>query len=231
MINSIHIVSIAIITVFGSPSPRTYAQPCMNPLDPDCISTNPPTGTNYSDYTWPTNGLVWSLAGSNQFDLHTLVPNFLYEIEGSPDLHNWTLLKEPFTNGLTNSFSIETTNTQMFFRAQSVMFKTIYANASAQVGSATCGGNYSNLAIYVAPYTTNGWYQIDNRTVVHSVSDGLNNNLKIEYNGKLGDFGCFTGGGYITNPFSPSYRFIVFFPGTVPTNPYPLTLSGFITNN
>lgn len=97
-------------------------------------------------------------------------------------------------------------------------------------GSGSCPGSYSGYVNYTKPYT-NGWGwspDTTNGNTVFTASDTNQANTKVQYFGAYGDVGCNQTTVTIPNPaLSPVYRFTIYFPSSAPTNPYPITLSGF----
>ncbi|MGH8024132.1 MAG: hypothetical protein ACRED1_11150 [Limisphaerales bacterium] len=97
-------------------------------------------------------------------------------------------------------------------------------------GYGTCPGRYVGYVNFTKPYT-NGWGwapDTNNGNTVFTVSDGNQTNTKVEYVGAYGDEGC--NQTTVTVPYparSPLYRFTIYFTNSAPTNPYPITLSGF----
>ena len=94
-----------------------------------------------------------------------------------------------------------------------------------------CQITYSERVQYVKTVSQGWGWKPSTNTTLHTITDTNSGATRIEYIGKFGDSGC--GFGTVTlstSPFSPAYRFGVYFPtnGTVPTNqPYWLKLSGF----
>jgi hypothetical protein len=97
-------------------------------------------------------------------------------------------------------------------------------------GSGSCPGKYSGYVNYTKTVAQGwGWTPSTSNTV-YTVTDTNATNTKLAYTGDYGDYGC--NQTTVSVPYqamSPAYRFTVFFPhGTqVPTNAYPITLSGF----
>ena len=96
-------------------------------------------------------------------------------------------------------------------------------------GTGTCPGKYSGYVNYTKPVSQGwGWSPMTNTT--YSASDTNRGDTKIQYAGYYGDMGCALSSVTIPSPaLSPVYRFCVYFPQgvVVPTNAYPITLSGF----
>lgn len=97
-------------------------------------------------------------------------------------------------------------------------------------GSGTCPGKYSGYVSYTKT-TTDGWgWAPSTNTTVHTATDTNRTDTKLQYGGEYGDSGCAQTTVTVPNPpMSPAYRFTIYFPTNtlVPTNPYPITLSGF----
>jgi hypothetical protein len=96
-------------------------------------------------------------------------------------------------------------------------------------GSGSCPGKYAGYVIYTkTPSQGWGWSPSTN-TTIYTATDTNQSNTKVQYVGDYGDSGCAQTS--VTVPFamSPVYRFGIYFPpgSQVPTNAYPITLSGF----
>jgi hypothetical protein len=93
-----------------------------------------------------------------------------------------------------------------------------------------CPGPYVGFVNFTKPYT-NGWGwspDTTNGNTVFTAVDTNQTNTKIQYFGMYGDNGCNLTAVTVPNPaISPVYRFTIYFTNSVPTNPYPITLSGF----
>ncbi len=92
----------------------------------------------------------------------------------------------------------------------------------------TCPGNYAGYVNYTKTISQGwGWVPSTN-TIVFTAADGSGRtDTKIMYGGKYGDTGCNQTTVTIPNPpYSPSYRFTIFFPTNVPTTNYPISLTG-----
>ena len=96
--------------------------------------------------------------------------------------------------------------------------------------STGCPGKYSGYVSYTKP-TSQGWgWAPSTNTTSYSMSDTNRTDTKVQYGGYYGDSGC--AATTVTVPYpamSPVYRFSVYFPQgvQVPTNVYPIVLSGF----
>lgn len=97
-------------------------------------------------------------------------------------------------------------------------------------GNGNCPGKYSGYVNYTKT-VSQGWGWAPSTTnTVYTASDTNSTVTKVYYLGAYGDDGCAPTS--VTVPYpaqSPVYRFTIYFPpGTqVPTNAYPITLSGF----
>jgi hypothetical protein len=93
-------------------------------------------------------------------------------------------------------------------------------------GSGSCPGAYTGCVCYNLPGGW-GWTPYTN-TTIYTATDTNRTNTKVEYAGVWGDEGC--GKTSVTVPypaFSPEYLFAIYFTNNVPTNSYPITLTGF----
>jgi hypothetical protein len=97
-------------------------------------------------------------------------------------------------------------------------------------GSGTCPGHYAGYVNYTKT-ATNGWGwapDTTNGNTTFTASDTNRVDTKVEYGGEYGDNGCNPTTVTVPNPpFSPVYRFTIFFTNNVPTNAYSITLDGF----
>jgi len=93
----------------------------------------------------------------------------------------------------------------------------------------TCPGPYTGYVNY-RKTVSQGWgWGPSTNTTIHTATDGAGRtDTKVEYGGKNGDKGCDQTTVMIPDPtLSPKYRFSIYFTNNVPTNAYPITLSGF----
>jgi len=93
----------------------------------------------------------------------------------------------------------------------------------------TCPGHYAGYVIYTKSVSQGwGWTPVSGVTTLTASDGGGRMDTKIVYNGMYGDSGC--GQTTVTipyPPYSPAYRFAIYFPSDVPTTNYNITLSGF----
>jgi hypothetical protein len=91
----------------------------------------------------------------------------------------------------------------------------------------SCPGPYAGFVTYTKTISQ-GWGWSPTGTT-HTVADGSGRtDTKIQYLGLYGDNGCNQTTVTIPNPtYSPVYIFAIYFTNNVPTNPYPITLTGF----
>ena len=105
---------------------------------------------------------------------------------------------------------------------------TVYGAPKISNGiQGTCPGNYAGYVSYTKTISQ-GWGWAPTGTV-HTASDGGGRTGTIVvFLGKYGDTGCNQTTVTIPNPpYSPSYRFAIYFPNNVPTTNYPIVLTGF----
>jgi hypothetical protein len=94
----------------------------------------------------------------------------------------------------------------------------------------TCPGMYAGYVNFTKTIAQGwGWAPSTNTTTIFTASDGGGRtDTKIAYGGKYGDTGCNLTTVTVPNPpFSPKYRFTIYFPNNVPTTNYPIVLTGF----
>jgi hypothetical protein len=106
-----------------------------------------------------------------------------------------------------------------------VVFSFAYPG-SGSAGS--CPGPYSGY-VYYTPGNAWGWApDTTNGNTLFTATDTNRINTKIQYVGEYGDNGCDQTTVTVPSPaFSPQYEFCIYFTNNVPTNAYPITLSGF----
>jgi hypothetical protein len=104
---------------------------------------------------------------------------------------------------------------------------TISVKPTVSVGTIPgCPGSYAGFAKYTKSVGW-GWAPSTN-TTLHTATDNNRTDTKVFYNGISGDTNCALTTVTVPDPPPSSvYRFTVYFPNNVPTNNYPLTLSGF----
>jgi hypothetical protein len=106
-----------------------------------------------------------------------------------------------------------------------VVFGTPYLGGGSQ---GSCPGPYVGVVAYTKTISQGwGWAPISGVRVL-TATDTNRTDTKIEYVGGYGDSGCAQTTVTIPYPpFSPVYRFTIYFSNNVPTNAYPITLTGF----
>jgi hypothetical protein len=103
------------------------------------------------------------------------------------------------------------------------VFGTPYPGGGSKGG---CPGTYAGYVIYTKT-VSQGWGWSPTGTV-HTASDGTGRtDTKVEYGGAYGDYGCNQTSVSVNPTYSPVYRFTIYFPSNIPTNAYPITLTGF----
>jgi len=99
--------------------------------------------------------------------------------------------------------------------------------SSGSVGG--CPGAYSGYVNFTKAITNGwGWAPSSTNTSLFVATDNNRADTKVQYIGKYGDIGC--NATSVTVPYpapSPKYRFTIYFTSDVPTNAYPITLTGF----
>lgn len=106
-----------------------------------------------------------------------------------------------------------------------IVFGTPYLGSGSQ---GSCPGHYTGYVYYSKSLSQGwGWGPITGATVL-TATDTNRTNTKIQYCGMYGDAGCAQTTVTIPYPpFSPAYVFWVYFTNNVPTNAYPIALTGF----
>jgi hypothetical protein len=93
--------------------------------------------------------------------------------------------------------------------------------------SGSCPGQYAGYVTFTKTISQ-GWGWAPTANSVHTASDLNRSDTKVQFVGKYGDIGCNQTSVTIPNqPFSPKYRFTIYFTNNVPTNAYSITLDGF----
>lgn len=103
-----------------------------------------------------------------------------------------------------------------------IVFGTPFIGGGSKGG---CPGPYAGYVIYTKP-ASQGWGWAPTGTL-HTATDTNRTDTKIEYVGNYGDSGCAQTGVTINPTYSPAYRLAIYFTNNVPTNPYPVVLTGF----
>ena len=93
----------------------------------------------------------------------------------------------------------------------------------------TCPGRYAGYVNYTKTISQGwGWTPTNGATLFTAADGSGRTDTIIMYGGMYGDTGCNPTSVTIPNPpFSPAYRFTIFFPNNVPTTNYPIVLTGF----
>lgn len=93
----------------------------------------------------------------------------------------------------------------------------------------TCPGPYAGYVIYTKTIPKGwGWKPLAGASRVGAADGSGRTDTQIEYVGAYGDSGCNATSVIIPTPtFSPAYRFAIYFTNNVPTNAYPIVLTGF----
>jgi hypothetical protein len=107
---------------------------------------------------------------------------------------------------------------------------TVYGTPLLGGGSqGNCPGPYAGYVSYSKTVSQGwGWAPTAGATVLTAADGSGRTNTKIQYVGAYGDSGCAQTKVTIPYPaFSPVYRFGIYFANNVPTNAYPIILTGF----
>jgi len=145
------------------------------------------------------------------------------------------------TSSTTSSTTTTTSKTRLFSTQSTSMMSpmdmggggsiTVYGTpVTSSGGSGTCPGKYCGYVNFVKT-ASQGWgWAPSTGTTIHTATDGNQSNTKVQYLGAYGDSGCNLTTVAVPDPYvSPVYRFTIYFPTNtvVPTNAYPITLTGF----
>jgi hypothetical protein len=110
--------------------------------------------------------------------------------------------------------------------------RTIYVYGLPKVGGGTqgnCPGPYAGYVSYTRTISQGwGWAPSTNATIFTAADGGGRTDTTVVFLGKYGDNDCDQTIATIpAPPFSPKYRFAIYFPNDVPTTNYPIILTGF----
>lgn len=187
---------------------------CMDPTDPNCISTNPPPNwTNYTSAVY-TNGelhLIISRTGTAVSMLLTNGSLFHdYVIDRSTDLVNWSQITAKFETTTNGSVFINyTDNGEVAFYRARVATYFEYCNIGTTSGSFDCGPyiGYGNF------YGFNGaWgYGFNTNMTRHAIVDGNGQTNRIlSYLASSGEHGCDIYQCVVQPSLTMRYRFSLF---------------------
>lgn len=196
--------------------------------------------SNATGYQWLFNGVTMddqtnsSVIVSN-VDLTSVGYYSAFVFNGGDSVPTRSAALDVYTSGTTSlgSTSSSTTGSTMAMSSlltpgggpSIVVYGLPIANGG---GGASCPGKYAGYVNYIP---TNGWgWVIATNANSYSATDTNLTTTKIQYYGGYGDMGCHQTTVTIPYPaYSPQYRFTTYFPtgSQVPTNAYPLLLTGF----
>jgi hypothetical protein len=92
----------------------------------------------------------------------------------------------------------------------------------------SCPGPYVGYVAYTKTASQGwGWAPITGAPVLSAADGSGRTDTKVEYVGAYGDHGCGQTSVSINPAYSPVYRFTIYFTNNVPTNAYPIVLTGF----
>jgi hypothetical protein len=97
-------------------------------------------------------------------------------------------------------------------------------------GGGNCPGMYSGYVNFIKPMSQGWGWVPDTNAVVITAADQNRSDTKVQAFGYYGDTYCASTSVNVPVPApSPKYRFTIFFPNgsQIPTNSYPITLTGF----
>lgn len=231
---SVHAQNVQYATILQQP-----ADQCL-PLG--STATYSVVATNATGYQWMYNGTALggetnsSLTVSN-IALSNVGYYSAYVYDGADSVPTRSAALDVYVSGSGSTGSTSSTSGSPM-RSSMMMspmdggggaFIVVFGGPIAGGGSGgSCPGRYSGYVNYVPP---SGWgYIPSTNTTIYTATDTNSTNTKVQYGGAYGDIGCNQTTVTIPYPtFSPQYRFAVYFPTntTVPTNAYPLVLSGF----
>jgi hypothetical protein len=180
------------------------------------------TALNANGYQWLWNGNVISNGTNNSLVIQNAgIQNVGYYscdiFKGMESIPTRSASLQVYTNWIDPQTGVD----------PMVVYSFPYPGAGA---GGLCPGPYVGYVNYTKPPTSGwGWApDTSNGNTVFTATDTNSTSTKIQYCGEYGDVGCNQTTVTVPNPaFSPVYRFTIFFTNAAPTNPYPITLSGF----
>lgn len=211
---------------------------------------------NADGYQWQCNGvpvegqtnsiLVIQNAGINNVGLYscnasltgggtvpTRAASVSVETTASPAAVSATVASTPAASALTaNALTTSATTSGAMAASMPaggpiIVFGTPYPGGGSQ---GSCPGPYAGLVAYSKTISQGwGWAPISGTKVLTAADGSGRTDTKIQYFGAYGDSGCAQTTVTIPYPpFSPVYRFGIYFTSNVPTtNAYPIVLTGF----
>jgi hypothetical protein len=175
---------------------------------------------NADSYQWQSNGV----AIEGQTNSTLTIENVGVDSAGSYSCNVSQSGGDPVP---TRAASLNVMTSSAMYGDQITVFGLPKAGGGSQ---GTCPGRYAGYVNYTKTVSQGwGWAPSTNTTTIFTASDGSGRtDTKITYMGRSFDSGCNQTTVTIPNPpFSPSYRFTIYFPNNVPTTNYPIILTGF----
>jgi len=191
---------------------------------------------NANGYQWLRNGVLIAGQTNNVLAIQNVGVNDvgLYScqvINGDQAVPTRAASLQAVTAG-NNAASVDTTADGNVVIASDIpgggpitVFGTPYPGSGKK---GNCPGPYTGYVYYSKSISQGwGWAPITGATVL-TATDTNRTDTKVEYYGAYGDGGCAQTSVTIPYPpYSPVYRFTIYFTNNVPTNAYPITLTGF----
>jgi hypothetical protein len=226
--------------------PTIVQQPVDACLPIGAAATFSVQATNVTAYQWLFNGN--SLDGQTNNSLTILNVNVanvgFYSVavmNGSEIVPSRSALLNVYTSSSSSSTSLSASPVRSLSMMAGGAVAPLDMNGGGTItvfgmpvtmsgGNGNCPGKYSGYVNYTKTVSQGwGWVPMTN-TTVYTASDLNQSNTKVQYVGGYGDIACGLSSVTIPSPtMSPAYRFSIYFPpgSQVPTNAYPITLSGF----
>lgn len=234
-------------TIDQSQFPTILGQPVDQCLLAGITATFSVDATNVDSYQWYRNNVALDGQTNSTLTILNISPNdvgyyFASVIKGSEIVPTrqacLNVYLTSLTSGLTSTLnSTLTSGTRLLTRTLSALdlggggtITVFGAPVMSNGGSGNCPGRYSGYVNFTKPMSQGwGWVPSTNAPV-HTATDGNRSDTKIQFAGAYGDNNCGQSTVTVPNPaLSPVYRFSIYFPvgSQVPTNAYPITLTGF----
>lgn len=224
---NISIVSAAIIAVFGSIN--THAD-CIDPTDPNCISTNNPSTNVWTSTPYPPGSLQMRIDLNNLYTTNTIADH-VYQISQSQNFKDWSLLGGQWTNsvGSEKSFPYTPTNEQSFYRVRDAYFQTVFGTVVRVTNTYMCVGSYEGYATYYYYEEGENWGNVVNTNTYWQFFGNGNSNEVVTVVGRYGDGSQYCGSNSVTfHAVDPYYRFSLYFKSNAPSagTSWPVMMGG-----
>jgi hypothetical protein len=236
-----------------TPDQSLFPTILQQPVD-QCVPMGAPAtfavdATNVDSYQWYCNGIVLDAETNSSMTIPSVsTANVGYYsasvIKGAESVPTRSASLNAYIMGSAStptSGSTPSTKTMSTSTSSSTMTMSTDMGSGGPItvfgspvvsggGSGTCPGKYAGYVNFTKS-AANGWgWAPSTNTNVHTATDTNRVDTKVQALGDYGDSFCNQTTATVPSPsMSPVYRFTIYFPTNtaVPTNAYPITLSGF----